>query len=196
LKLAPGEDEEGHKPKPNLKDEPENPYMHLHDRPGDMQVIITTPLGLIEKTILKANVAGRKPIRGQTVKIDCTIFLEAANKQVWSTKDKYSKPYSFVAGVGNVVKGWDEAVMTMRQGEKARFNITGTFGYGLKGFPAFNIPSNANLIIEQKILEIGEEITLPSVEDLIKKNIANKHVFIQKDKDETGAHLRFNSAPF
>ncbi len=47
--------------------------------------------------------------------------------QVFSTTDKYGKPYEFVAGVGNIVVGWDEGVMHMRLGEKATLTITGKY---------------------------------------------------------------------
>jgi peptidylprolyl isomerase len=33
--------------------------------------------------------------------------------QFWSTKDAGQQPFTFQIGVGSVIKGWDEGVMTM-----------------------------------------------------------------------------------
>lgn len=48
----------------------------------------------------------------------------------WSTKDPGQTPFSFVIGLGNVIKGWDEGVMGMKQGEIARIRVTPDYGYG------------------------------------------------------------------
>lgn len=51
--------------------------------------------------------AGRKPLKGQTVTIHCVGTLQTGNKEFWSTRDKYGKPYQFVCGIGKVIKVCD-----------------------------------------------------------------------------------------
>jgi peptidylprolyl isomerase len=37
----------------------------------------------------------------------------------------------------NLTKGWDEGFITMKVGEQARLTVTGDYGYGAAGFPAW-----------------------------------------------------------
>lgn len=150
---------------------------------------------MVEKTIKKVG-HGRFPQRGQTVTLQVTGYLQSGRKKFWSTKDKYQKPYKYTAGIGKVIKGWDEGVMRMRLGERAELNITGDMGYGMKGFEAWNIPANAALIFDIEVLSIGEEINLPTPMELAKARMAKKHVFIDRSGDRMGDLLKFNSAPF
>lgn len=152
--------------------------------------------GMVEKVIQTPG-PGRKPLRGQKVKIHCTGYLQAGMRKFWSTRDKYEKAFTFRAGVGDVIKGWDEVVLTMRKGESSRVTITGGFGYGVKGNEQWNIPSMAGLIMDMELLDIGEEIILPSAQELAKRAIAERPVFIDRSQDRRGdSSMRYNAAPF
>jgi peptidylprolyl isomerase len=153
--------------------------------------------GLVEKTITKSG-HGRKPLRGQTVTLHVAGFLKTGMKPFWNTRDKGQRPYSFVAGVGNVIKGWDMGVMAMRLGEHASIECSGNFGYGMKGFPAWQIPPNATIIFRCEVLHIGDEIKLPTAAELAKKAMAAKHVFLERSAADhrDSAVMNFNSAPF
>ena len=43
------------------------------------------------------------------------------------------QPFSFQIGVGQVIKGWDEGVIKMSLGEKAKLTISPDYGYGANG---------------------------------------------------------------
>ena len=53
-----------------------------------------------------------------------------------------------------VIKGWDEGVMKMSLGEKAKLTISPDFGYGARGAGGV-IPPNAELIFEVELLKIN-----------------------------------------
>ena len=54
-------------------------------------------------------------------------------------------PLSFSLGHGQVIKGWEKAVATMKKGEKAEVTIAPEYAYGAAGSPP-TIPENATLV--------------------------------------------------
>jgi FKBP-type peptidyl-prolyl cis-trans isomerase len=61
-------------------------------------------------------------------------------------------PITFPVGVGQVVKGWDEAFLTMRKGEKRTLIVPYWLGYGVSG-RAPNIPPRATLVFEVELVD-------------------------------------------
>jgi len=100
---------------------------------------------------------GPSPAKGATITVHCTGFIEFPNqlKKFWSTKDPNQQAFTFQVGLGKVIKGWDEGMMSMRRGEKAKLHMTSDYGYGLSGFPSWGIPANAPLMFEVEILSIS-----------------------------------------
>jgi len=64
------------------------------------------------------------------------------------------RPFSFTIGTGQVIRGWDEGVMKMSLGEKAKLHITSDYGYGPEGAGGV-IPPNADLIFQVELLNIN-----------------------------------------
>jgi len=63
------------------------------------------------------------------------------------------KPFTFYAGAGQVIVGWDQVVMDMKVGEKRLVIIPSELAYGVRGSSSSHIPSNSDLIFEIEILE-------------------------------------------
>jgi len=64
------------------------------------------------------------------------------------------EPFKFKVGQGRVIRGWDDALLTMSKGEKAKIVITPEGAYGKKGKPEKKIPPNATLTFEVELLNI------------------------------------------
>lgn len=69
-----------------------------------------------------------------------------------SSRDR-GQAFEFTIGVGQVIKGWDEGVLKMSKGERAKLNIPAAKGYGAQGAGA-TIPPNADLIFDVELLDI------------------------------------------
>jgi FKBP-type peptidyl-prolyl cis-trans isomerase FkpA len=99
-----------------------------------------------------ASGAGRQPERGDTVTVHYSGWLTDGT-QFDSSVDR-DEPFSFVLGTGQVIQGWDQAVASMRVGDKARLTIPPELAYGEQGYPGA-IPPNATLIFEVELLSIS-----------------------------------------
>jgi FKBP-type peptidyl-prolyl cis-trans isomerase len=114
------------------------------------QKTVSTPSGL-KYTILKAG-KGATPKTGQTVFVHYTGTL-TNGKKFDSSRDR-GEPFSFILGQGQVIAGWDEALSTMKVGERRNLTIPPKLGYGAAGAGGV-IPPNATLIFDVELLKIG-----------------------------------------
>lgn len=112
--------------------------------------VITTPSGL--KYIDQKEGDGASPQRGQTVTVHYTGTLEDGTK-FDSSRDRGS-PFSFKIGVGQVIKGWDEGVGSMKVGGRRELIIPSELGYGARGAGGV-IPPNATLKFDVELLSIS-----------------------------------------
>ncbi len=109
----------------------------------------TTATGLKYTDTLEGT--GASPKTGQKVRVHYTGTLEDGTK-FDSSKDR-NQPFIFTIGIGQVIKGWDEGVATMKVGGKRRLTIPSELGYGSRGAGGV-IPPNATLIFDVELLEI------------------------------------------
>ena len=91
---------------------------------------------------------------GATVTVHATGVIKETGKKFWSTKDPGQEPFSYQAGVGQVIKGWDQGLLGMKLGEERQVIIPGAEGYGAQGFPAWGIPPNGTLDFTLEVLAI------------------------------------------
>ena len=95
---------------------------------------------------------GDSPSKGQRVRVHYTGLL-TNGKKFDSSVDR-GQPFEFTIGVGQVIRGWDEGVISMKVGGKRQLIIPPDLGYGARGAPPV-IPPNAELIFDVELLGIG-----------------------------------------
>ena len=110
---------------------------------------VTTESGLKYIDIVVGT--GESPKPGQMVTVHYTGTFEDGRK--FDSSLDSGQPIVFPIGVGRVIKGWDEGLMTMKVGGKRRFIIPPHLGYGARGkLP--RIPPNATLLFEVELLGV------------------------------------------
>jgi peptidylprolyl isomerase len=113
------------------------------------QNVVTTPSGL--KYIDEVIGTGPSPESGKKVTVHYTGMLEDG-KKFDSSKDR-NVPFTFTIGIGQVIKGWDEGVMSMKVGGKRKLTIPPGLGYGDRGAPPA-IPPGATLVFDVELLDV------------------------------------------
>ncbi|KAM3602523.1 uncharacterized protein V6R79_005693 [Siganus canaliculatus] len=111
------------------------------------------------KAVLKKGDKTNFPKKGDSVSCWYTGSLEDGtvfdtNIPTAAKKKKQAKPLTFKVGMGRVIRGWDEALLTMSKGETARLEIESEWAYGKKGLPDNKIPPNAKLIFEVELVSV------------------------------------------
>ena len=68
------------------------------------------------------------------------------------SSSQHGGPFTFRLGAGEVIQGWDDAVLTMKKGEKRTLIIPYWLGYGTSGRPPL-IPPHATLVFDVELVD-------------------------------------------
>jgi FKBP-type peptidyl-prolyl cis-trans isomerase len=105
-------------------------------------------------------------VRYQTLKEGTGVELQPGQKAVVNYEGKLAdgtifestsssgqaKPAEFIIGIGQMIKGWDEAIPGMKIGEVRKLTIPPEMGYGKA--PRDKIPPSSTLIFEVELVGI------------------------------------------
>lgn len=88
---------------------------------------------------------------GQHVKVHYTGWLTNGKKFDSSVG---GKPFEFMLGASQVIKGWDEGVAGMKVGGKRQLRIPPGLAYGAAGTGGGLIPPNATLVFDVELIDV------------------------------------------
>jgi hypothetical protein len=112
---------------------------------------ITTETGLTIITIAEGT--GAAPEKGKSVSVHYHGWLASDGSQ-FDSSSKGGKPLTFPVGVGMVIPGWDEGILAIKEGGKARLRIPGNLAYGERS-PTPTIPPNSDLVFDVWLVKAG-----------------------------------------
>jgi peptidyl-prolyl cis-trans isomerase A (cyclophilin A) len=108
-----------------------------------------TESGLYYKITKKTD--GKSPKSGENVSVHYAGKLVDGSE--FDNSFKRGEPLDIPIGLGHVIKGWDEGIMLLKEGETATFLIPAELGYGARGAGGV-IPPNAWLIFDVELVKI------------------------------------------
>jgi FKBP-type peptidyl-prolyl cis-trans isomerase len=111
---------------------------------------VKTPSGLIYWDIRMGT--GEAAKEASRVRVHYTGWLTSGKK--FDSSVDAGKPFDFVIGNGEVIKGWEEGVAGMKVGGKRQLRIPPDLAYGSEGTPGGPIPPNATLIFDVQLLGV------------------------------------------
>ncbi|KAJ6873742.1 hypothetical protein NC651_032554 [Populus alba x Populus x berolinensis] len=127
----------------------------------------------LKKKLVKEGEGWDTPSAGDEVEVHYTGTL-VDGTQFDSSRER-GAPFKFKLGQGQVIKGWDEGIKTMKKGENAVFTIPPELAYGESGSPP-TIPPNATLQFDVELL------SWTSVKDICKDGGIFKKIIIEGEK--------------
>lgn len=92
---------------------------------------------------------GPTPQKGQMVTAHYHGTL--LNGEVFDSSVNRDQPFQFPVGLGRVIKGWDEAFLSMKKGEKRKLILPSSIAYGSRA--AGKIPPNSVLIFDVELID-------------------------------------------
>jgi FKBP-type peptidyl-prolyl cis-trans isomerase FkpA len=106
---------------------------------------------------------GSKPAAGDIVSVNYVGRLTNGQEfdNSYTNPQAGGKPVEFPIGVGQVIPGWDEAVLNMDKGSKHLLVIPSALGYGDMAAP--KIPANSVLVFEVELIDFKKQQQQPQM---------------------------------
>lgn len=114
--------------------------------------------GLLKKIVVEGTGAETPP-PGSSVEVHYVGTLHADGSKFDSSRDRPGN-FKFEVGVGQVIKGWDKGICTMKRGEKCILRCHSDYAYGDTGSPP-TIPGGATLNFEVELFAWKEKVPDP-----------------------------------
>ena len=113
---------------------------------------VTTPSGL---QYIDTKVGSGATGAGKTATVHYTgwLYQNGQKGRKFDSSVDRGQPFSFPVGGGQVIKGWDEGVASMKVGGKRTLIIPPSLGYGARGAGGV-IPPNATLMFDIELLAV------------------------------------------
>lgn len=141
------------------------------------------------KEILREGTGDERPAKGNQVWVHYVGTLLDGSK-FDSSRDR-GEQFKFTLGKGQVIKGWDVGVASMRKGELAKLTCTAPYAYGENGSPP-KIPPNATLVFEVELFSWKGEDVSPDKDGGIIKSMLTEGTGYQSPNDYSAVTINYS----
>lgn len=117
----------------------EQTYPTAHKLPSGLRYVVRDP-----------GTGSATPPRG--AQIICNYAGRLLDGTEFDSSYQRGVPFTFRLGLGQVIKGWDEAFSLMHKGERCTLIVPYWLAYGIKGKPP-TIPPRATLVFEVELID-------------------------------------------
>ena len=122
------------------------------------------------------------PICPKGAFVTCHYHGTLMDGTVFDSSVKKGRPFKFQAGVGQVIKAWDEGMTQLRKGEKAILVCPPDYAYGSRGAGGV-IPPNATLKFEVELIDFVQPV---SASHILLKHAGSRNPLVRhKNKQVT-----------
>lgn len=137
--------------------------------PLNEEVQVPNTNGNLFKTVLTEG-TGQRPAKGSAVSVHYVGRLE--NGTEFDSSRKRGALFEFRLHKGEVIKGWDHGVATMKVGEKCLLRCLPEYAYGAAGHPP-TIPPSSTLVFEVELFswKKEEDISEDKTKTLMKRTL-------------------------
>lgn len=147
---------------------------------------LTTESGL--KYIVVEKGSGLKAEKETVVAVHYSGYLK--DGKMFDSSVKRGEPIQFELGMGQVIKGWEEGLTLMHEGDKFRLIIPYVLAYGEAGRPPI-IPEKSDLIFDVELLKVVPAVKINPF-DISGKSpqiteSGLKYIFVQKGRGRQAA---------
>eukprot|EP00462_Mataza_sp_D1_P018253 CAMPEP_0175143062 /NCGR_PEP_ID=MMETSP0087-20121206/13199_1 /TAXON_ID=136419 /ORGANISM="Unknown Unknown, Strain D1" /LENGTH=256 /DNA_ID=CAMNT_0016427041 /DNA_START=222 /DNA_END=992 /DNA_ORIENTATION=- len=119
----------------------------------DLELLSRTAAAGVRVESLQPGDGKTFPKTGDKLSMHYTGTLKDDGKQFDCSRTR-GTPFEFIIGVGQVIQGWDQGVVQMSLGQRAKLHIPADLGYGSRGAGGV-IPPNADLVFDVELLCIN-----------------------------------------
>lgn len=142
------------------------------------QDTLTTASGL--KYIIREK--GRGELAEKGAKVNVHYIGRLTNDTVFDSSYKRNQAFSFTLGNGKVIKGWDEGIALLHQGDKATFIIPAELAYGSR--KTGSIPANSTLIFDIELISVKNPVKIEAYKvegkDTLTTSSGLKYIVVKK----------------
>ncbi|MFN5912229.1 MAG: FKBP-type peptidyl-prolyl cis-trans isomerase, partial [Bacteroidota bacterium] len=86
------------------------------------------------------------------------------NIHVFDSSFDRGRPFGVNPGKGEVIKGWDEALVTMKEGDEVRIKVPASAGYGDAGMPPLIMPGE-QMYFDMFVMKVLDKEMIKSIQN-------------------------------
>ena len=131
--------------------------------------------------------------KGSVVNVHARGTLSNTGATFWDTRSSNGgATFRYVAGMGAVIRGWDQGCLGMAVNERRRIVIPSHEAYGKDGFKSWGIPANASITFDLTCVSIsdkaGESGSNTTMQEDLRNALLGMTMAASSDKEDQGGH--------